>query len=65
MTDGVITAGESADEVYSLIRTRNAVYKSLIFTYSIGQDSLEEVPKRISCENSGIYKKVAVSEDLN
>jgi hypothetical protein len=65
MTDGLITAGGTADDVYSLIRTRNAIYKSLIFTYSIGQDSVEIVTKTISCQNSGIYKKVAANEDLN
>ena len=47
------------DDLYNLIDSLNGVdLNATIFTYSIGNDVSDEIPRQISCIGNGVWTKV-------
>lgn len=55
LTDGTITKGANP---IPLIRKRNIEYQAKIFGFSLGSVADTEIPKRIACENRGLWSVI-------
>ena len=62
LTDGVDTSGYTEQEILDLIEVRNQAHNAVIFTYSMGMNSDDQVPKSIACANKGIWQSVKDDE---
>lgn len=56
LTDGKITSGILPD---SIIKEKNEKFGVKLFTFSLGNEADEETPRRIACDNGGLWKKIA------
>merc|ERR1740121_2631297 len=60
-----LTDGESSDAVdYDRIRRQATDNGAFIFSYSLGSNADKEAPKRLACENRGVFYPVADQDDL-
>ena len=60
LTDGN-PSGESISDpqkLSDLIKELNKDIKAYIFTYSIGGSANKEIPKKIACENRGVFQYI-------
>jgi len=74
LTDGEISEGANANEVYNLISDKMADFteerKPIMFTYSFGDDFTstkrfgDVVPQTIACQNNGIWSSIGDGGDL-
>ena len=65
LTDGEMTTGGTASQVYNLINQRNAAHDATVFTYSLGSGADDVVPKAIACETGGIWAGIPDGDDLS
>ena len=65
LTDGVMSDGYTASQVYNLINQRNAAYDATVFTYSLGSGADDVIPKAIACETGGIWAGIPDGDDLS
>jgi hypothetical protein len=68
LTDGDDKSGLSAAEILKQVRTKNArgdgQIKANIFTYSFGAESANMLPKKIACQNKGVWHKIFDNGEL-
>mmetsp|Transcript_46779 Transcript_46779/g.111336 ORF Transcript_46779/g.111336 Transcript_46779/m.111336 type:complete len:540 (-) Transcript_46779:259-1878(-) len=62
LTDGKTNSPEA--EVMGLIESRNRAHQAIIFSYSLGDQADDLMPKRMACENRGVWAAVPHAENL-